>query len=76
MVGSRLGPPVLLDARDSASHIRLAIDHIALIYHDGRDGGDAQAPCIGDALVGGADAALKIGAALVQSLPDDGCCPK
>ncbi len=42
---------MLLDARDGAGHVRLAIDHVALIHHDSRNGGDAQAPCVGNALV-------------------------
>ena len=73
MVGSRLAPPVLLDARDSASHVRLAIDDVALVHHDGRKAGNAQAPCFGDALVGGGEAALKVGSSLIQPTLDDGC---
>ena len=62
MGGSRFGPPVLFDARDGAGHVRLAIDHVALIHHDSRNGGDAQAPCVGNALVFGGDATLEVSA--------------
>ena len=62
MSGSRFGPPVLFDARDGAGHVRLAIDHVALIHHDSRNGGDAQAPCVGNALVFGGDATLEVSA--------------
>ncbi len=48
---------MLRDARDGARHVRLAIDHIALVHYDGREAGDAEAPGVGNALVGGSDTA-------------------
>ncbi|MPM60011.1 hypothetical protein SDC9_106858 [bioreactor metagenome] len=74
MGGSRFGPPVLFDARDGAGHVRLAIDHVALIHHDRRDGGDAQAPCVGDALVCGGDATLEVSVPLAQPALHHGGC--
>ena len=64
---------VLLDARDSASHIRLAIDHIAPVHHHGREAGDAEAPGIGHALVGLTQLLLQCVAAFVQSALDEHC---
>src|SRR3546814_6906420 len=61
MGGSWLCPPVLLDSGHGTRHVRLAIDDVALVHHDGRDAGDAQAPCVGHALICGSDAALEVG---------------
>lgn len=67
-----LRPPVLVDAGNRTDHVRLAIDHVSAIHHDGRNLGDAKAPGIGNALVGGADPSLQVCTAQLQALPDDG----
>src|SRR3546814_9985300 len=72
MGGSWLCPPVLLDSGHGTRHVRLAIDDVALVHHDGRDAGDAQAPCVGNALICGSDAALEVGAAAGEPALDDG----
>jgi len=65
---SWLRPPVLVDAGNRTGHVRLAIDHVSAIHHDGRNLGDAKAPGIGNALVGGADPSLQVCTAQLQAL--------
>lgn len=48
------------------------MDHVSAIHHDGRNLGDAKAPGIGNALVGGADSSLQVCTAQLQALLDDG----
>src|SRR5690606_9573940 len=69
---SWLRPPVLVDACYRTGHVRLAIEHVSAIHHDGRNLEDAKAPGVGNALVGGADPSLQVCTAQFQALLDDG----
>lgn len=61
-----------MNAVDRTGDVGLAIDHIAVIDHDGRNLGDAQPPSVGDPLIGIGKLPLQTCTALSETLPDDG----
>nr|AOR51088.1 hypothetical protein [uncultured bacterium pAP3] len=65
---SWLRPPMGFDASQGACHVGVAVNHVAAIGHHGGHLDDAQAPGIGDTLVGAADASLQGLAAIAQAL--------